>query len=609
MSSLIPFLFARGDNSSSPYTHGLAGVNQIGNYVFINALVYFFIVLAAVSLAVRVTHNLLAYLRHVNAAGPGNELQAYWTKNQTSSWPWLKRNLIYAPLWNKHHNADLKLAWIKLNLGTLPSRYHTLILAIYVLSNIAYCCVLDYSQENKAAVLAELRGRSGALAVINLVPTVLFALRNNPLIPLLHVSYDTFNLLHRWAGRVVALEAFLHVLAWAIVSVNADNWQGLVDSISASSSFQWGTLGLVLLLFTITFAWAPIRHGAYETFLNLHRVLVIFALVGIYVHLDKAKLPQLPYVQLVLCLWGAEWIFRSTRLILHNCSRKRMTKVTVEALPNEACRVTFDLVRPWKFRPGSHVHAYIPSVGLWSSHPFSVAWTEERLLEDADVEMTEDMEKTPKSPGLTMAEMEKSRPSHTAVSLVIKAKSGMTRKLFLKASAAPKGIITTWGGIEGPYGGHDTLDSYGTVVLFAAGVGITHQLGYVRHLLEGRAAGTVATRKVILVWTIPNNDCVEWVHPWMDEILNMPGRRDVLKLMLYVTKKSSEEAASGSGTVRLLPGRCKPKDILDKEFPQRVGAMAVTVCGPGAFADEVRDAARSKVELGSIDFVEESFTY
>jgi hypothetical protein len=36
------------------------------------------------------------------------------------------------------------------------------------------------------------------------------------LIPLLGVPYDTFNLLHRWLGRIVVLEALAHVFAYCI---------------------------------------------------------------------------------------------------------------------------------------------------------------------------------------------------------------------------------------------------------------------------------------------------------------------------------------------------------------------------------------------------------
>lgn len=42
---------------------------------------------------------------------------------------------------------------------------------------------------------------------------------------------------------------------------------------------------------------------------------------------------------------------------------------------------------------------------------------------------------------------------------------------------------------------------------------------------------------------------------------------------------------------------------------RRVGATVVTVCGPGAFADDVRRAVRDVVEGGTVDFVEEAFTW
>ena len=51
-------------------------------------------------------------------------------------------------------------------------------------------------------------------------------------------------------------------------------------------------------------------------------------------------------------------------------------------------------------------------------------------------------------------------------------------------------------------GGHHNLDSYGTVMLFAAGIGITHQVPYVRSLVTGYANNTVACRKLTLVWII-----------------------------------------------------------------------------------------------------------
>ena len=187
----------------------------------------------------------------------------------------------------------------------------------------------------------------------------------------------------------------------------------------------------------------------------------------------------------------------------------------------------------------------------------------------------------------------------------------MTRKLFERASGAPNGVITLRGAIEGPYGGHESLRSYGTCILFAAGVGITHQVSQVRMLVAGSAEHSVATRRVVLVWSVPNTETLEWVRPWMDEILRMPGRRECLKIQLFVSKPRShaEVVSSGTGSVQMFPGRCNPATVLDKELESRVGATCVTVCGPGAFADSVRGAVRNRLDVGVVDFIEEAFTY
>lgn len=186
----------------------------------------------------------------------------------------------------------------------------------------------------------------------------------------------------------------------------------------------------------------------------------------------------------------------------------------------------------------------------------------------------------------------------------------MTRQLYERTSSLPYQRLTIWGAIEGPYGGHETFASYGTVLLFAGGVGITHCVGYVQHLLAQYQAGTSSTQKVLLVWSIPKVETLEWVRIWMDKILCMEHRRDVLRIQIFVTKpRHRDEVVSNTGSVQMFPGRCSPAAIIAREMQQRVGAMGVTVCGPGAFADSVRAAIRAVVTDGSVDFMEESFTY
>ena len=71
--------------------------------------------------------------------------------------------------------------------------------------------------------MAEFRGRTGNLAVVNMIPLFLVAGRNNPLIWILGISFDTWNLVHRWLGRAVVLQSIAHVVAWSIVKVQTSD--------------------------------------------------------------------------------------------------------------------------------------------------------------------------------------------------------------------------------------------------------------------------------------------------------------------------------------------------------------------------------------------------
>ena len=49
--------------------------------------------------------------------------------------------------------------------------------------------------------------------------------------------------------------------------------------------------------------------------LNGRRGMVAAGLVGVYIHLNRANLPQLPYLQLVFIPWGAELFCRLMRIL------------------------------------------------------------------------------------------------------------------------------------------------------------------------------------------------------------------------------------------------------------------------------------------------------
>ncbi|OTA62837.1 putative FAD binding protein [Hypoxylon sp. EC38] len=592
---------ASAESTITPFSTSLNGVDQEGNMLFKDMLWWTLGIMALIVLSIRLFEIGWTKLRHVSAMSVPAERQTYWRKSQWSWMPGLKKYLIYAPLWRKRHNREIKLS-SAVSIGTLPSRLHFVILSIYLISNIAYMFYEDWFQENKYALAAEIRGRSGTLSVVNMVPLIILAGRNNPLISLLRVSFDTYNLLHRWMGRMVVIEAVIHTIAWAYVAVAGEGYEGmnfrlLHDSFLASGFA--GTIGLVILL---VLSLSPIRHAFYETFLNFHIILAFIVFAMTWVHCATAHiaggLPQLPWMIAIFMIWVAERLARMFRLAYNNWSKKRgFTEAVVEPVPGDTTRVTMHLPRYVDVKPGTHAYIRFMGIHPWENHPFSIAWVEHHPNGDTLEE------KTVSESNL--------KTGTTSVSFIIGAHTGFTRKLYNKALSGGAPSIRIRAAMEGPYAGHHSLDSYGHVVLFAGSTGITHQISYLKPLIQGFNDGTIATRRITLVWIIRDTESLEWVRPWMDVILRMPRRREILNIRLFVTRpKNTKEISSASSTVQMFPGRPNIPTLLKKEVEEQVGAMCVTVCGPGALADDVRQAVRDVQDENTVvDFVEESFTW
>jgi hypothetical protein len=117
----------------------------------------------------------------------------------------------------------------------------------------------------------------------------------------------------------------------------------------------------------------------------------------------------------------------------------------VEVLPGDALRVTVRMARPWTFRPGQHAYLYMPSIGLWTNHPFSLAWSEEE--EDLNVTTMIADEK-----GLPMNRQDILESQKTNMSFIIRRRTGFTEKLYKKADLAAAGKFSTTAFVEGPYG-------------------------------------------------------------------------------------------------------------------------------------------------------------
>ncbi|KAI9929087.1 hypothetical protein ASPWEDRAFT_49259 [Aspergillus wentii DTO 134E9] len=530
---------------------------------------------------------------HLRRLASFNSEQRYFvTPNATFAK--VKNHLIYAALFRTRHNREFQLS-SAINMGTLPSRFHGLLIFGIVVMNIVLCVVTVPYKKDEQTVSGIIRNRTGTMATVNLIPLVLMAGRNNPLITLLQVPFDTWNLLHRWLGRIVVLESLAHIFAFVLPEAWEAGWTVVGMMFKPGSMFMLSGL-IAGCAFTglMLHSPSPIRHAFYETFLHLHIAMVVIAFAFLWVHLNGHIAQKFLLGSIVF--WAFERAMRLGMLLYRNVDRK-CTKAVVEAMPGDAMRITLSLARPWTFKPGQHIYLYIPAVGWWSSHPFSVGWS------DSEEQITDEK-------GIPMTRQEVASLQKTTLSLLVRRRTGFTDKLFQRAQNSPDSRVTLRAFAEGPYGSIHSMDSYGTVLLFAGGVGITHHVPFVRHLVKGYAEGTVAARRITLVWIIQSPEHLEWIRPWMTSILAMDRRREVLRIMLFITRpRNTKEIQSPSATVQMFPGRPNVDTLVGMEVENQVGAMGVLVCGNGGLSDDVRRTCRKRQNETHVDYIEESFSW
>lgn len=398
---------------------------------------------------------------------------------------------------------------------------------------------------------------------------------------------------------MVVFQALLHGLSHVYAYIREYGaelgWSSVRKDIAAGEFITYGFVALVCLIIILIQSTSVVRHAFYETFKIAHIVLVSVIIAMLYFHMDMHDMPQIKSIYTIISIWVVERIIRCARVVYRNVGNGG-TSALVEALPDGACRLTVDMARPWTFKAGQHAYLYMPGLSWLQSHPFSVAWSEE-----VD----------------TMHEEKNSITHHDVLAkrkakmcFIIRARTGFTHNLFKLAEAANGQKIAVRCMLEGPYGALHSMHSYGTVLLFAGGVGITHQVPFVRDLVTGYANGTVAARKIVLVWTIKQGSHLEWIRPWMTSILQLDRRRECLKIQLFISRPgSNKEVHSPSATVQMFPGRPNIPAIMDCEMETQIGTMGVSVCGPGAFSDDVRSAVRQRQHTRNVEFVEEAFTW
>ncbi|KAH8650328.1 hypothetical protein BGZ60DRAFT_389188 [Tricladium varicosporioides] len=450
------------------------------------------------------------------------------------------------------------------------ARFDVLLVVLFLVGN-AVCLSV------KVKDAASLTKRSGLLCIINLVPLALGE-HMNLLASFLGVRLSAYASMHEWLGRVVMAEGLIHSVA-AISS----------QHVNLQSTFRAAVTGVLLLLSSL--AW--VRRRFYEVFQKLHLILVATLIATIYLHGASKNIFRVPicYLFAAICLQISIGALRIGGTIYRNIKhRTPLSLATIRTITYkrksgnktreipvlDAVHVHIRLARPWTWRAGQWVYLSILGVSRTSfvqSHPFFVSW----WYRDAKGDAT--------------------------IVLIVEKMKGFTKDLV---SVDPRSEMRAI--VEGPYGRELHLESYGTVLLFATGIGIAGQLPYVTQLLEGYHNCEVKGRRIALFWEMDSELHSAWVGDMMKELLKKDTDKvslimsQILDIQLFVlggyisSKTKPGDVRSLGKRIKMTYEAMNAEDLIRSEIDGRKGHTVVSLCTNSETSGKIREAVRKLLD-------------
>ncbi|EPS39778.1 hypothetical protein H072_6235 [Dactylellina haptotyla CBS 200.50] len=301
--------------------------------------------------------------------------------------------------------------------------------------------------------------RCAWLALCNLALVFLLAMKNNPIAFITGYSHERLNVLHRWAGRFVWVQASIHVcLATRLRQEDHTYRAGLT---------AW-------LFFSILFfcSFAFIRRRAYEYFFIVHIVCALGAAAALGFHEPKTY-------GMVLYLASGMWIFDRLVRFFRGVHYSKGTKATIYPLPGDAVKVVLN--KSATFQPASHGFINIPSLKLFQSHPFTIS-------------------------------------SANSLEFIVRAQRGFTRKLYDRAVQNPGQSLQCY--FDGPYGNVPDYRRMNRVILFAGGSGGSFSFAIATDIV--RNLKRCCVESIEFVWVIREKSHSKWFEKELEELRNCP---------------------------------------------------------------------------------------
>ncbi|KAM3066520.1 hypothetical protein ACMFMG_012018 [Clarireedia jacksonii] len=355
----------------------------------------------------------------------------------------------------------------------------------------------------------------------------------------LGIAYKFQTFFHRSLGRVVFFIGIVH----GVISLLAYHTGGVI--LSTRSRITGFTVcgsfprEAVLALFALTlFSFSYVRRKFYESFCYFHVFFAAVIVLAGYAHMTPIGVSNSSAILFIITgsMYLLLFSMRTGMLIL------QPALVSV-GQGDGLLKIELRLWKPTRITAGQHIWLRIPSTSYTSfaeSHPFMIAsWhkTEDgradriTILVEPKRGFTRKLKLIANSNPLTFHNLENLLMGKKAESKLYRKLATSTnideedfRKSFKELENNTSTNIDAEGFIkqykeredsiktelelfnhaffEGPYGRPIGAEEFGTVILYATGIGIGAQLATVKHLLESREAGTAKTQRVTLLWEV-----------------------------------------------------------------------------------------------------------
>lgn len=378
--------------------------------------------------------------------------------------------------------------------------------------------------------------RVGAMAYALTPLTVLLSTRESLLSLITGLPYHHFNFLHRWTGRIIFLQSFLHTLGWTIVEGNLYRPQpSIYKSFIQEQYIIFGIVAQIFITFLYIFStnWA-IKWTGYEFFKRSHYAIAILYLGACWGHWDGLACWMIASIILI----ALDKFIRIIRTaFLHVGYRKekpglgfRCAQASLRYFasgPNgedEVVRIEFN----WEhcaWTPGQHFYLCFPELSLWQSHPFTPC------------SLPDGREKTQKHVYLVRV------ASGITTRLAALAKSGNGNSSDGQEMTVMTNVI-----LCGPYGRFTSaVTKSSNMLLLAGGTGVTHVLPMAYDAL-GAAAHAEKIRAIDLVWIVRHAADLQWLASEISDLRAQlsDNKSNALRIRIFVTR---EAGTSGSAVL------------------------------------------------------------